>query len=216
MAWEAGEVKTYNPQQQIATEIILEVLTRHRDAFKQARTGELVEKSVEQLSDNGRRKNKVRALSLIIAAQREMITISRPIVRHQSLQKWKKKYKSDEDREKHPFEEEQDKDLINMVYDYWKIRFWLKFLEYLEESIIEAEKSRTLDDDFMIEKDIDGAKVIELTANFYNMLQDLEESYESIYSIMLTNKIVSAGVEEDEEATYKELEAEAKRRILEA
>ena len=37
-----------------------------------------------------------------------------------------------------------------------------------------------------------------------------------IYLLMLTNKIVSAGIEEDEEATYKEKEEEAVRRVVEA
>ena len=48
------------------------------------------------------------------------------------------------------------------------------------------------------------------------MLDDLETTYEKIYLLMLTNKIVSAGIEEDEELSYKELEDEAIRRIAEA
>jgi hypothetical protein len=42
----------------------------------------------------------------------------------------------------------------------------------------------------------------------------LESSYEQIYLLMLTNKIVSAGIEEDEEMTYKEKEQEAVRRMV--
>ena len=48
------------------------------------------------------------------------------------------------------------------------------------------------------------------------MLDDLESSYEQIYLIMLTNKIVSAGIEEDEELSYKEKEAEMIKRVVEA
>jgi len=48
------------------------------------------------------------------------------------------------------------------------------------------------------------------------MLDDLEESYEQIYLLMLTNKIVSAGIEEDEELSYKEKEEEAIKRVVEA
>ena len=62
----------------------------------------------------------------------------------------------------------------------------------------------------------DGEEVNELTKNFYDMMDDLETSYEQIYLLMLTNKIVSAGIEEDEEMTYKEKEAEAIRRVVEA
>jgi len=48
------------------------------------------------------------------------------------------------------------------------------------------------------------------------MLEDLESSYEQIYLIMLTNKIVSAGIEEDEELSYKEKEEEFINRIVNA
>jgi len=59
-------------------------------------------------------------------------------------------------------------------------------------------------------------EIYELTPNFYEMLEDLEASYEQIYLLMLTNKIVSAGIEEDEELSYKEKEQEAIRRLVEA
>jgi hypothetical protein len=48
------------------------------------------------------------------------------------------------------------------------------------------------------------------------MLDDLEQSYEQIYLLMLTNKIVSSGIEEDEELSYKEKEEEAIKRVVEA
>jgi len=48
------------------------------------------------------------------------------------------------------------------------------------------------------------------------MLDDLESSYEQIYLLMLTNKIVSAGIEESEELSYKEQEDELIRRVVEA
>ena len=66
------------------------------------------------------------------------------------------------------------------------------------------------------EVDTDEGKVFTLTGNFYEMLEELESSYEQIYLLMLTNKIVSAGIEEDEELTYKQKEEEAIRRVKEA
>ena len=57
---------------------------------------------------------------------------------------------------------------------------------------------------------------MQLTQNFYEMVEELESSYEQIYLLMLTNKIVSAGIEEDEELTYKQKEEEAVRRVVEA
>ena len=68
----------------------------------------------------------------------------------------------------------------------------------------------------MITRETQEGKFNELTKNFYEMLEDLEASYEQIYLLMLTNKIVSAGIEDDEEMTYKEKEEEAIRRVVEA
>jgi hypothetical protein len=208
--YEPGDIKVFNPNKEISKEITLEILIRHRDALKQARTGELPGVSMEQIRDNDRKINQARALNLIISAQREMITASRPIVFYTSTQKWKKKHKSEEDIRNNPFAKEDN--------DYNNLMKWLDFLRSCEQAIIQADKSKSLNDDFMITK-VDGSsgeEKNELTDNFYEMIEDLESSYEQIYLLMLTNKIVSAGIEEDEEMEYKEKEAEAIRRIVEA
>jgi len=210
MAYEGGEIKVFNPNKEISKEITLEILIRHRDALKQARTGELPGVSVENIRDNDRKMNQVRALNLIISAQREMITASRPIIFFTSMIKWKKRYKEGEARESHPFDKEEN--------DYNKMLYWLDFLKQCAEEIITADKTKTLDDDFILTKinGNTGEEYNELTSNFYDMVDDLESSYEQIYLLMLTNKIVSAGVEEDEEMTYKEKEQEMIRRVEEA
>lgn len=206
---QGGELRVFNPNKEISKEIILEVLIRHRDALKQARTGELLGIAVNDLKDNDRKINQSRALNLIISAQREMINISRPIIFYGSQHKWRKKYRKEEEKEEKPFEKEGN--------DYNKLLNWLAFLRVCEKAILEAEKTKKLEDDFLLEKtDSQGNKKNILTENFYEMLEDLEQSYEQIYLLMLTNKIVSAGIEEDEEMTYKEKEAEAIRRVVEA
>lgn len=207
--YEGGELKTFNPNKEIAREVILEVVIRHRDAMKQARTGELVGVPIENIKDNQRKLNQVRALNLIISAQREMITISRPQIYASCLHKWKKKNRDDKQKEENPFEKQEN--------DYSKLIEWKDFLKHCEEAIIIAEKTPELEDDFMVTKtNNQGEEINELTRNFYDMIDDLEGSYEQIYLLMLTNKIVSAGIEEDEELTYKEKEAEAVRRVVEA
>jgi hypothetical protein len=206
--YEAGDIKVFNPNKEISKEITLEILIRHRDALKQARTGELIGIPIEDIKDNKRKKNQVRALNLIISSQREMINISRPIIFFRSMQKWKKKNRKEEEKEKNPFNEEKN--------DYNNLMFWLKFLKSCEQSIITAERTKKVNDDFLIVKETHEGEVLELTPNFYDMLDDLESSYEQIYLLMLTNKIVSAGIEEDEEMTYKEKEQEAIRRVVEA
>lgn len=208
MAEGIRDIKVFNPNKEISKEITLEILIRHRDALKQARTGELVGVGVENLHHNERRINQVRGLNLIISAQREMITISRPIVFFRATQNWKKQYKEKKDQEKNPFEKHDN--------DYNKIKEWLAFLGGCAGAIIKAEKTKSLDDDFLLRKQNDEGEFYELTNNFYEMVEDLESSYEQIYLLMLTNKIVSAGIEEDEEMTYKEKEAEAIKRVVEA
>jgi len=210
MSYDPGDIKVFNPNKEIAKEITLEILIRHRDAFKQARTGELIGIPIENIRDNDRKLNQARALILIISSQREMITASRPIIKYTSMQKWKKKYKEEEEMKNNPFENEDN--------DYNKIMNWLDFLRQCENEILTAEKSKQLDDDFLLTKinNSTGEEVNELTTNFYDMLDDLESSYEEIYLIMLINKIVSAGIEDDEESTYKEKEQEAIRRVVDA
>jgi len=208
MAYEAGDLKVFNPSKEISKEIILEILIRHRDALKQARTGELKDQQIEEIKDNQRKINQVRALSLIISAQREMITASRPIIHFRSVQKWKKKNKEDEDREKNPFKEDKN--------DYNELIKWLNFLKQCTVDILTAERTKTKKDDFLIIENTNEGEFYKLTNNFFDMLDDLETSYEQIYLLMLINKIVSAGIEEDEEKTYKEKEQEAIRRIVDA
>jgi len=208
MAYEAGDIKTFNPQKEISREIILEILIRHRDAFKQARTGELVGKSMDELKDNDRKLNQVRALNLIIAAQREMITTSRPMIVFRSTKVWEKKFKEDNERNENPFKD--------FECDYKNLLGWLGFLQNCSSAIIEADITPAIEDDFMVTESKPEGEVNRLTENFFEMLEDLEESYEQIYLLMLVNKIVSSGIEEDEELTYKQKEEEMVRRVVEA
>lgn len=202
------DLKVFNPNKEISIEITLEILIRHRDALKQARTGELRGVSIDKLSDNERKLNQVKALSLIISAQREMITASRPIIYFRSTKKWERQNRDLEEDKKTPFEKDEN--------DYNKMLEWLEFLKKCEEDLLKAEKTRRLDDDFLVKKSTSEGEVYELTNNFREMLEDLEHSYEQIYLLMLINKIVSAGIEEDEYQTHQELAEEARRRIIDS
>jgi len=202
-----GDIRVFNPNKEISKEITLEILIRHRDAMKQARTGQ-IEDLKDPISDIDRKFNQVRALNLIISAQREMITLSRPLVYFRSLQKWKKKFREDKKKEDNPFEKQEN--------DYSSLKYWLSLLKACAADIITAEKTKSLKDDFILKREDREGDRYELTSNFYDMLDELESSYEQIYLLMLTNKIVSAGIEDDEELTYKEKELEAIRRVVEA
>lgn len=208
MAGEIRDIKVFNPNKEISKEITLEILIRHRDALKQARTGELINVEIEKIDHNQRKINQVRGLNLIISAQREMITVSRPIIFFRSTQTWKKKYKKEEDQKKNKFEDHEN--------DYNKIMGWLEFLSHCAKAIIEAEKTKNLKDDFVVKKQNNEGEFYELTENFYEMVEDLESSYEQIYLLMLINKIVSSGIEEDEEMNYKQKEEEAIKKVIDA
>jgi len=205
-----GDIRVFNPSKEISKEIILDILIRHRDAMKQARTGEVTPATEKNIKDNDRKFNQVRALTLIISAQREMITLSRPVVFFRSQQKWRKSNRTEEEQINRPF----DKD----INDYNRLKEWLGFLSACEQDILQAERTKSLDDDYILEKQdqIEGTITYVLTKNFYEMLEELESSYEQIYLLMLTNKIVSAGIEEDEELTDKQKEEEMIRRVVEA
>lgn len=202
------DLKVFNPNKEISIEITLEILIRHRDALKQARTGELKGVSIDKLSDNERKLNQVKALILIISAQREMITASRPIIYFRSTKKWERQNRDIEEDKKVSFEKDEN--------DYNKMLEWLDFLKRCEEDLLKAEKTRRLDDDFLVKKSTAEGEVYELTTNFREMLEDLEHSYEQIYLLMLINKIVSAGIEEDEYQTHQELAEEARKRIIDS
>jgi len=80
-----------------------------------------------------------------------------------------------------------------------------------------ADLSPTLDDDFMITKmNSDGEEENHLTQNFSDMYDDLMISYDKVYGLLITNKIVGQGLEESEELSYKEQEEELIRRVVDA
>ena len=137
-----ADIRVFNPSKEISREITLEILIRHRDAMKQARTGDDI--GVEDKSANSRRMNQVEALKYIIAAQREMITVSRPIIYFRSMQKWKKSQRNVKEGEEVKFEDHEN--------DYNDMLNTLETLRACEQDIIEADRTKKLDDDFILEK----------------------------------------------------------------
>ena len=208
MAYDGAEIQTFNASKAIAQSRDLGLILWHNDAMRQARTGETPGSKMDELSDNQRKLNQVRALNIIISAQRELINISRAQVKFRSVNKWKKDNPKEDDQIKNPFNKHEN--------DYNKLIFLKDKLYACEMDIIDAEKSATKEDDFLIIKQRADGEFYELTDNFREMLLELEDSYEDIHLLMLTNKIISAGIEENEELTYKEKEEEMKRRIVDA
>lgn len=209
MEQNTGDIGIFNPAKEVAREVTLDVLIRHRDAIRQAREGVIRgETPTEEPSDYEKKINRVRGLSKMISAQRDMISISRPIVRFRCHALWKKNHSTEESQEKSPFEKQEN--------DYTELNYIALILKEAEMDIIQAEQTESTKDDYILEKKTHRGTSLILTEKYFDMLNGLEDTYEKIYLIMLKNKIVSAGIEEDEVRSYKEQEQEAIRRVIEA
>jgi len=207
MERENGEIRVFNPDKDVAREVTLNILVRHRDATQQAREG--IVPGIPEERDEVKKINRVKGLYKMISAQREMINISRPIVKHNCFLKFNKKNQSEEEgKEKKKFEEEEN--------DYSKLILIKEILRYAELDMIQAEQTPSSKDDYLIEKDSAKGKTFVLTDKYFDMINGLEDTYETIDLIMLQHKIISAGMDEDEVRSYKELEGEAIRRVTEA
>jgi len=203
MEGSVGEVKNFNPNKRIADELVLDILLKHRNAVYKAHFGrkpsdEQVEKQI--LTDNQRILNQVAAIRDVISSQEMMIDIvARPTIEENCLARWRKKYKTEKEQRENPFEKE-DNDLTELME-------WREFLGLCMGALKKADLTPSLDDDFKITKtNPKGEEEHHLTKNFYEIRTDLAESYNSIYRLMIRNKIVTSGLEEDEELTYKEQE----------
>lgn len=214
MAYESGDLKTMQSGKEIDLNTTLPAMIDFRDALRQAKTGQ-IRGEEKEYTDNQKKLNQIRGLSLLVSAQETLITLSRSQIEYRSYQKWGKKNKDSSEEEKEPFFEEGIPP-EQMKYDYGKLMYWNRFLQECRQSIINAEKTKRIDDDFLIVENVNGENVFRLTDNFWDMLEDLQESFSAIHLLMLINKVISSGVEEDEEITYKEQEKLFIERVLDA
>jgi hypothetical protein len=204
-----GELKVFNPDKQISEQITLKNLVMHDVAMKLARTGIPELPSEKPLTFNERIQLRFKGINEVIASQQCLIVNARAIVRFNNYHNWEKQYKTAEEQLANPFNDEDN--------DYNELMAILSFLNECEQRIIKARKTKKFEDDFIWEKeDHEGEIIFELTPNFFEMLKELEDAYESIYNIMQKNKIVSSGASFDEELTEKELEEEVLRRIVDS
>jgi len=170
------EVKSFDLQQELGEQLIANVLIQHRDLLRQAHSGILPEWN--PYTDNAviisgekysfpiyaKEVHQAKALLLLISNQLEVISLVRPILKFSNPE------------------------------DYIIIKNTAEALRFFRGCILEANRTKSLNDDFIkviVANGSDDHKVI-LTDNFYSMLEELEDSYESIYHILLKNKIISS------------------------
>lgn len=211
---EGGELKTMQSGKEIDLNTTLPAFIDFTNALRQAKTG-LIVNSTKEFSDNEKKLNQVRGLSLLISAQETLITLARSQIEYRSRQKWLKKNK-DLAEDKQELFVEKDTPVENMKYDYSKLMFWNDFLIECRQAILTAEKTYQREDDFMYIEQINGEEVARLTDNFWDMLKDLQTSFSEIHLLMMVNKVISSGVEQDEELTYQEQEKLFIERVREA
>lgn len=202
-------IKTHVPDRGIS-EITLDNLRSYDDAAILARTGVPKDINFMPRDNNEKVENRLEGLKLMIAYQQHIISGNNmATVETNCYNTWCKKYREDSDRKDHIFEKEE-----NDINEFKEI---LEFLDDCEQRIEVARRTKKLDDDFVWDKQVHtGEKIKELSPNFFEMFKYLIESYRSIYRILQNNKIVTLGVNSDEEATDKEIEEEQHRRIVES
>ena len=213
MGYESGELKTMQSGKEIDLNTTVPAIVDCFNALKQSKTGKIIG-SEDKISDNKKKLNQIRGLSLLISTQETAITFSRAQIEYRSKSKWAKNNKGKEDLEKDSFDE-LNKELSDMKYDFNKLLYWSNFLKNCRKSILIAEKTKRLDDDFMTKKETNEGEIFELTDNFWEMLEDLEACFSAIHLLMYINKVISSGIEEDEELTYKEQEEAFIKRVIE-
>lgn len=209
MVEDAGHIQVYNPDKQLSEQVTLKNILTHDIAMRLSRTGIPDLPSEKPLSPNQRMKNRFKGLNEIISAQQCIITNIKAIVKNNSEVQWRKKNKEEKQKLENPFKDEDN--------DYNELVAILIFLDDCEQVIIKARKTKIHEDDFIVQRqDHVGNMVVELTKNFFDMMKELESSYEEVYSAMLRNKIVSSGFTVDEELDDRMKEEEAMRRIRES
>ena len=205
---EGGDIQKFNASKDIAQQRDVKLILAHMDAIRQARSGETPFKSLYEMKDNEKKMNMVRGLMLVIYAQQDLILMSGAQVRSLSLAKWKKETATEKEREENPFEKHEN--------DYNKLRLLSELLDACKMDIIEADRTRDLKDDFLIKKNTVDGEVFEVTDNYYSLLKELETAYVELEGIMYRNKVISAGMEIDEEKTTRELEQDFINSVVEA
>lgn len=205
MAYEAGELRTMQSGKEIDLNTTVPIMIDILNSLRQVNTG-IISGSEDKPTDNERRLNQVKGLTKLISNIETLITFGEGDVDLRNYAKWYRKNKELPEEEKEPYDE-TGFNPEDMKYDINKLKFWNNFLSRCRKEIIFADKTKTIKDDFMITRiDSNGEKINELTDNFFEMRNDLRNCFSEVKKIMMVNKVIAAGITEDEELTYKEQE----------
>jgi len=202
-------IKNHVPDKGIS-DITLRNLERYDEAELLARTGVPSDPAFTPRNYNEKVENRFEGLKLMYANQQHIISgHNMATIEKNCYNSWQRKYKEEEERLEHPFEDEDN--------DINELKAILDFLDECEQKVEQSIITQRFEDDFVIEKEHwDGSKRKELSKHFFNMFKELVDSYRAIYGVLIDNKIVTLGMGEDADKTEEEKEEELKRRILNA
>lgn len=202
-------IKTHVPDRGIS-EILMRNLDRYDDASYLALMGMPNNPEDAPRNYNEKIENRFEGLKSMRAIQYHIISGNTlGTINTNAINVWNKKYKDADSKKENPFEEEDN--------DFNELSAILLFLSECEEVIDKSIETPSPDDDFIWKKQHHTGEIRkELTQNFKKMHKDLVDSYKSIWKILLKNKIVTLGNEEDKDVTEEEKEKEVRRRILQA
>lgn len=197
-----GKLNIYNPAKELALQMA-RLIERHNKAVYFARTGEKMDEETD-FSPNKKQYNKLRGLREMANMQLLIVMNSSAKVEDDCFKKWKRKNHKDNDL----FEDDDN--------DYSKLTIKERTLELVIRDLDNAKLTKTKDDDYIVEKQIENSILAVLTNKYYDILKGLSESFKEIHAILLKHEILSSGEEEDMSKTYAEQEEEGIRRIVEA
>lgn len=169
------EVKSFDLQAELGSQLIVDVLLKHRDIYRQASSGIVPEWNLDlnnRVMISGKDYDfpiyskaihQEKALQLLISNQLELICLIRPILK------------------------------LSKSKNHKEIMKISKHLKLFRSCIFKATQTKRLEDDF-IKVFIDNHGTnnrVELTQNFYDMMEELEDTYEKIYEIIGEDEIIS-------------------------
>jgi hypothetical protein len=165
------------------------------------RTGQPSNAEDRPLNHNQKLDNQYEGLKTTISCQQHLLSGNcLSVIRTNCKNKWKKKFKTEEDRNENPFEEEDN--------DFNELEAIYKVLNEIDKKILTSEKTPSYDDDFIWRNKTnnDGNNVFELSPNFKLAQDEIRDTFGAIYDIFIENDIVTNKNNEDDEITYKEQE----------
>jgi|AntAceMinimDraft_18_1070375.scaffolds.fasta_scaffold12402_2 hypothetical protein len=193
-------IDIYNVDKRIS-DLTYENIDKHDKAMLLCRTGQPANPEDRPRNHNQKLENQYEGLKATISHQQHLLSGNcSSVIRTNCKNKWNKKFKTQEERDRNPFEKEDN--------DFNELEAVYKMLNGMDEKILTAEKTSTYDDDFIWRKRMnhEGDNVFELSPNFKIMQNELRDTFRAIYDIFIENGIVTNNNEEDDEITYKQKE----------